>query len=1120
MRQLFISYARENKPDVEALIRDLDALGYQTWVDSSLRGGQTWWEEILRRIAESDVFVAIVSAHTLNSVACQRELEWALALNKPVLPVAVERLPQALPLTLSTRQIVDYSKPGKKAASALAGALGTLPAEPPAPEQLPEPPPAPLSYLSDLMEQVGQPEPLTHAQQHQILIQLQPALRSADPEEREGGRYVLKMFSSRDDLYADVDRTLAQLELADHLDVAARLEQAARTAQRRKALVDEMTALHQAGQWDAVVAAAQELAGLDPEHPDPGGIVSDAQAKIRDAQLAEQYAQAWAQAADLFSAIEQEQPGYRDAAALLKTAEQQRDLAGWLDQAEAAAGHDDWDTAVTALENLCAVDPAYRDAGARLEQARSARSVKQRRSLVDEMTALHQAGRWKEVLAAAEKLAQLDPDHPDPGGIVSDAQAKIRDAQLAEQYAQALNHLDQQHWQQAVEVFTAIEQEQPGYRDAAALLKTAEQQRDLAGWLDQAEAAAGHDDWDTAVTALENLCAVDPAYRHAGARLEQARSARSVKQRRSLVDEMTALHQAGRWKEVLAAAEKLAQLDPDHPDPGGIVSDAQAKIRDAQLAEQYAQALNHLDQQHWQQAAEVFTAIEQEQPGYRDAAALLKTADQQRDLAGWLDQAEAAAGHEDWDTAVTALENLCAVDPAYRHAGARLEQARSARSVKQRRSLVDEMTALHQAGRWKEVLAAAEKLAQLDPDHPDPGGIVSDAQAKIRDAQLAEQYAQALNHLDQQHWQQAAEVFTAIEQEQPGYRDATSLLKTAQQQRQLAGWLDQAEAAAGHEDWDTAVTALENLCAVDPAYRHAGARLEQARSARLVKQRRCTRRRDDRTAPGRAVERGTSRRRKTRPTRPRPSRPGRDRFRRASQDPRRPARRAVCAGTQPPRPTTLAAGSGGVHRDRAGATRLPRCHIAAQDSPTEAGTVGITDSRTTARDHRPTATGAYLCRSAESSGRATPPGQFQRKTRPLRGHIPDCGAVAHGVANHTKRATATPTAGPKGRPIPRLGYAPATSTLNTCSRCRRDCYRRCAPCWRPNREGFRVDLNADNVGDHNADNFGVPGRCVVTSDRQRCCTGCAERVPAQSRADQHRHGGNRHDGHGKPRRDV
>ena len=93
MRQLFISYARENKPDIEALVRDLDALGYEAWFDSALRGGQSWWDEILRRIADSDAFVAVVSDQTLNSVACKRELAWALALGKPVLPLAVQRLP-------------------------------------------------------------------------------------------------------------------------------------------------------------------------------------------------------------------------------------------------------------------------------------------------------------------------------------------------------------------------------------------------------------------------------------------------------------------------------------------------------------------------------------------------------------------------------------------------------------------------------------------------------------------------------------------------------------------------------------------------------------------------------------------------------------------------------------------------------------------------------------------------------------------------------------------------------------------------------------------------------------------------------------------------------------------
>lgn len=215
MRKLFISYARENKADVEELVRDLDSLGCQTWMDSSLRGGQSWWEEILRQIADCDGFLAVVSSHTLNSVACKRELEWALALNKPVLPVAVERLPDALPRSLAVRQIVDYSQSGKRAALALAGGLAMLPPAPPPPNRLPEPPPPPLSYLSDLIEQVSGPDPLTHEQQRHILIRLEPALRAADLEERRGGRFVLNVMSRREDVYADVERTLTQWGLAE-----------------------------------------------------------------------------------------------------------------------------------------------------------------------------------------------------------------------------------------------------------------------------------------------------------------------------------------------------------------------------------------------------------------------------------------------------------------------------------------------------------------------------------------------------------------------------------------------------------------------------------------------------------------------------------------------------------------------------------------------------------------------------------------------------------------------------------------------------------------------------------------------------------------------------------------
>ena len=53
------------------------------------------------------------------------------------------------------------------------------------------------------------------------------------------------------------------------------------------------------------------------------------------------------------------------------------------------------------------------------------------------MTALHQAGRWDAVLAAAEELARVHRDHPDPGGIVS-ARPQEREAELADRYVQGL----------------------------------------------------------------------------------------------------------------------------------------------------------------------------------------------------------------------------------------------------------------------------------------------------------------------------------------------------------------------------------------------------------------------------------------------------------------------------------------------------------------------------------------------------------------------------------------------------------------------------------------------------------------------------------------------------------
>jgi hypothetical protein len=203
MSRIFVSYARVNKEQVDGFLEQLESLDYDVWIDSNIKGGQEWWEEIIDQIESCDIFLAVVSRASVDSDACARERAYALALGKPILPVGVEAKVPALPRELSQRQIVDYSGAGSEAAFALIRALRDLPAAPPLPVPMPEPPSIPLSYLVEVDER-SRAESLTQSEQRQLLDQLERGVKSRDADERADAQEILARLGARTDLFADV----------------------------------------------------------------------------------------------------------------------------------------------------------------------------------------------------------------------------------------------------------------------------------------------------------------------------------------------------------------------------------------------------------------------------------------------------------------------------------------------------------------------------------------------------------------------------------------------------------------------------------------------------------------------------------------------------------------------------------------------------------------------------------------------------------------------------------------------------------------------------------------------------------------------------------------------------
>jgi hypothetical protein len=209
---VFVSYAREDRERVDGLVGDLRVLAYDVWQDESLEGGQDWWNVIIDKIRSCDVFVQAVSANALESEACKRERGYAKALMKPMIPVGLDAVGLDLPSDLAGVQVVDFKERTAETSLRLAVAMRECPQAPALPAEMPDPPPAPVSYLVPLGERIRSSDEMPRSEQLDVVARLKGGLRK--PRDRDDAIRLLRRMQERDDLLAmvaqDIDEALRE----------------------------------------------------------------------------------------------------------------------------------------------------------------------------------------------------------------------------------------------------------------------------------------------------------------------------------------------------------------------------------------------------------------------------------------------------------------------------------------------------------------------------------------------------------------------------------------------------------------------------------------------------------------------------------------------------------------------------------------------------------------------------------------------------------------------------------------------------------------------------------------------------------------------------------------------
>lgn len=283
---IFVSYSRFDEQVVKALAQGLEAANREVWFDHDLGGGEVWWVKILESVRQAEVVIFALSDNALRSKPCRAELDYAVALDRTVVPIKVGPVANFRANPLSALQTIEFREQDAHSAFQIIAAVDDAAKRlRPLPEVLPPEPQIPFAYLVSLSKQIDSGE-LSPQAQIDAVDELRKAFREeTDESVHDDILATLRNLKAKPwatvQAASEVDAVLAWAGGHGHASTtgaapapAPGLTENAEEAERSKESVEEAErksrSHFEANMAKAVLRQQQEERGAETAEPDSG----------------------------------------------------------------------------------------------------------------------------------------------------------------------------------------------------------------------------------------------------------------------------------------------------------------------------------------------------------------------------------------------------------------------------------------------------------------------------------------------------------------------------------------------------------------------------------------------------------------------------------------------------------------------------------------------------------------------------------------------------------------------------------------------------------------------------------------------------------------------------------